>query len=423
MQKGIKTRLIIYEILKELKKSSSSYDDILSKKLKINSLSQIDKNMIHNIVLNSMRFHLHVYKIIKIYAIKTVSEKQFILLLGAVTQILYLDFKEYAVVNCTVEVAKDKSVSIYPGFINAILKKVIKNKNALKKTSIEFKALPKWFYTEVDNWDKNKKNNFIESITKKPSLHIVFKNHELVKNFSENFTFTSPKSITLKESNLIKNLPNYERGDWWVQDFASMLPVYLTDKIRDKKVLDMCAAPGGKSFQAISLNANTTMVDVSIKRSKILEINLNRLRYKENIKILDALDLDTKVKYNYVLIDAPCSSVGTVRRNPEIFYRNNQPSLIDLIELQRKLLEKSKHLIKEDGTIIYMVCSFLKKETVSQIDFFLKNNTNFKIDSFTSNDKDIKKMFDQNGYINCIPSEIKNTYYDGFFSAKLKKYV
>lgn len=391
MQKGIKTRLIIYEILKELKKSSSSYDDILSKKLKINSLSQIDKNMIHNIVLNSMRFHLHVYKIIKIYAIKTVSEKQFILLLGAVTQILYLDFKEYAVVNCTVEVAKDKSVSIYPGFINAILKKVIKNKNALKKTSIEFKALPKWFYTEVDNWDKNKKNNFIESITKKPSLHIVFKNHELVKNFSENFTFTSPKSITLKESNLIKNLPNYERGDWWVQDFASMLPVYLTDKIRDKKVLDMCAAPGGKSFQAISLNANTTMVDVSIKRSKILEINLNRLRYKENIKILDALDLDTKVKYNYVLIDAPCSSVGTVRRNPEIFYRNNQPSLIDLIELQRKLLEKSKHLIKEDGTIIYMVCSFLKKETVSQIDFFLKNNTNFKIDSFTSNDKDIKK--------------------------------
>ena len=106
MQKGIKTRLIIYEILKELKNTSLSYDNLLSKKLKTLKISQPDKNMIHNVVLSSMRYHLHVLEMLKLFVKKRITEKQFILLLGAITQIIYLNFKEYAVVHSTVEIAK-----------------------------------------------------------------------------------------------------------------------------------------------------------------------------------------------------------------------------------------------------------------------------------------------------------------------------
>ena len=423
MQKGIKTRLIIYEILKELKITSFSYDDILAKKIKNHDLSQKDKNMIHSIVLNSMRFHMHIYKIIKLFAKKNITEKQFLLLLGAITQIIYLDFKEYAVVNSTVEVAKDKSISIYPGFINAILKKIIVNKDSLKKTLITFSDLPKWLYPQIDNWNLNKKKLFIETITKVPDLHIVFKNNQLLKEFNIESINTSTKSLAVKNSKLIRDLPNYEKGDWWVQDFVSMLPVYLTKNIKNKKVLDMCAAPGGKSFQTLSLNAQTTIVDISLKRSKILEINLNRLKYEKDVKVINALKIDTTIQYDYVLIDAPCSSVGTVRRNPEILYRKKEPNFIDLIDIQSKLLEKAKSLINKNGIIIYMVCSFLNAETNSQINLFLKNNKNFKIDCFNSNDSNIKNLLDKDGCINCIPSKTKGVLHDGFFAARLKKNV
>ena len=423
MQKGIKTRLIIYEILKELKNTSLSYDNLLSNKLKTLNISQPDKNMIHSVVLNSMRYHLHVFQMLKLFVKKGITKKQFILLLGAITQIVYLDFKEYAVVNSTVEIAKKKSISIFPGFINAILKKIVLNKNKLKKTKIKFNHLPDWFYVRNNNWDINKKKLFLENIIKTPELHIVFKNTHLMKEFNIEKHITSTRSLAIKNSTLIEKLPNYERGDWWVQDFATMLPIYLINKIKDKTVLDMCSAPGGKSFQTISFNGKTTIIDISHKRSQILKTNLKRLNYKNTIKIIDVLKIDTKTKYDYVLIDAPCSAVGTIRRNPEIFYRDNEPNFLNITKLQQKLIEKSTKLIKKDGIIVYMVCSFLKEETTKQIGLFLKRNKNFKLESFFSNDTNIKKLIDKNGCINTTPLKTNNIYHDGFFAAKLKYYV
>lgn len=423
MQKGVYTRFIIYEILKELKNTSISYDDSLSDKLKNINLSQRDKNMIHNVVLNSMRFQLHVHKILKLFIKKNITEKQFILLLGAITQIIYLDFKEYAVVNSTVEIAKKKSISIFPGFINAILKKIILNKKKLKKTEISFNELPKWFCSRTINWNTVKKNLFLKNIIKTPELHIVFKNNHLMKKFNSEDHITTSKSLAVKNSNLIKNLANYKKGNWWVQDFATMLPIHLINSIKDKTVLDMCGAPGGKSFQTISSNAKTTIIDISHKRSEVLKINLKRLNYKNNIIIIDALKINTKIKYDYVLIDAPCSAVGTIRRNPEIFYRDSEPNFPDIIKLQSKLLEKSSKLIKKNGIIIYMVCSFLEEETSKQISLFLNKNKNFKLENFFSDDKNIKKLIDKKGYINTTPLKTNSTYHDGFFAAKLKSYV
>jgi len=423
MKKGIKTRLIIYEILTELKNTSLSYDNLLSKKLKTLNISQPDKNMIHNVVLSSMRYRLHVLEMLKLFVKKKITEKQFILLLGAITQIIYLNFKEYAVVHSTVEIAKKKSISIFPGFVNAILKKIILNKIKLQKIQIKFNQLPDWFCSRTNNWDINKKKLFLENIIKTPELHIVFKNNYLMQKFNIKHHITSARSLAIKNSTLIKKLPNYEKGDWWVQDFATMLPIYLIDQIKDKMVLDMCGAPGGKSFQMISSSGKTTIIDISHKRSQILKTNLKRLNYKNTIKIIDALKIDTKTEYDYVLVDAPCSAVGTIRRNPEIFYRNNEPNFSDITKLQRKLLEKSTKLIKKNGIVIYMVCSFLEEETTKQIDFFLKRNKNFKLENFFSNDGDIKKLIDKNGFINTTPLKTNNTYHDGFFAAKLKYYV
>ena len=417
MQKGITTRLVSHKILFNLKKNILGFDEILDKYILKYSLSSRDKNMIYNIVLTSMRYDLYVKKIIAIYIKKKLNINQYLLLLSAITQMIFLDFKDYAVINTTVEIAKNKNIKVYPGFINAVLKNILKDKEKIKYNKIEFNDLPHWFTKETTNWEDTNTKKFLQSIIQKPDLHLVFKNIKSLNLFNYKSIKTSKISLTT-ENTQIDKLPRFEKGEWWIQDYSSMLPILLTPNINNKQIIDMCAAPGGKTFQLLSQNANLDIVEINPLRANVLKENLNRLKYTNKIHIKDSLKINENKKYDIVLIDAPCSSIGTIRRNPEIFFRNNSPNFEQLISLQKKLLEKAKKILKKKGIIIYVVCSFLEQETVNQIQLFLKNNYNFQIKKFHL-EKDTYSLIDSEGFINIIPKKIKNVNIDGFFAAKL----
>jgi 16S rRNA (cytosine967-C5)-methyltransferase len=418
MQKGIKTRFIAHEILFQLREKNINYDEILNFNLSKHSLSFSDKKLIHTIVLTSMRHHIYVKKIISQYVLKKCNIQQYILFLSAITQIVYLNFKDYAVVNSTVELAKNRKINIYPGFVNAVLKKIAKNRIELKKTNIKFSDLPSWFTNNSKNFSNNAKNNFLQSILEKPNINLVFKNQILKKLFKFKSIDTSDKSLIIENPIQIEKLPRYSNGDWWVQDYASMLPLHLIGDLFNKAVIDMCSAPGGKSFQAISLGAKLDLIEVSLKRAKILKENLNRLKFNHKIKIEDALKISNRKKYDYILIDTPCSSVGTIRRNPEIFFRKSIPNLKSISIIQKKLLDKASKIVKKKGIIVYMACSFLPVETTQQINNFLEKNKNFEKDKFVmKSNKD--GIIDNSGYINIIPKTLKNYNIDGFFAAKM----
>jgi 16S rRNA (cytosine967-C5)-methyltransferase len=420
MEKGIKTRLLAHQILFNIKKNNTSFDEALKLDIERSKLSISDKKMAHNIVLSSMRYSVYIKKILTKYIKKNTSDHQFILFVSAITQIVYLNFKEYAVVNSTVELAKNKNIKVNPGFVNAVLKKVCKDKVSLKDTKIKFIDFPKWFTNQVNYISQEDKNFFISSIVEKPNLHLVFKEN-ISKIFETlNTIKTSEKSMVLLENSEIKNIPEYENGNWWVQDYSAMLPLYLTKKIHNKKIIDMCAAPGGKLFQSLSENANVDIVEISKKRAKLLRLNLDRLKYNNKIMLRDALEIPDDEKYDFVLIDAPCSSVGTIRRHPEIFFRTQEPDLQLLLKKQNNLINKGKKILKKGGTMIYMVCSFLPIETNLKIDDFLKNNSNFSINKFNPDSKN-KELVNKNGYIQIIPKKFNNFNIDGFFAAKLTK--
>ncbi len=134
--------------------------------------------------------------------------------------------------------------------INSLLKNIIQSKKSINKKKFNQSSIPIWFTKSL------KKNSLslqkiIENISDEPSLHLVFKNNNLLKNFSEEYDKTTGLSGFIINRRKIKNLKNYEIGHWWVQDFSSMLPIYLSPEIKFKKVLDMCAAPGGKAFQEL----------------------------------------------------------------------------------------------------------------------------------------------------------------------------
>ena len=205
-----------------------------------------------------------------------------------------------------------------------------------------------------------------------------------------------------------------------MQDFSSMLPLAINNNIKHYDILDLCAAPGGKAFQILS-NNKVILNDISKKRIIKLKENLSRLGFKAKIKNFNALNFNEKIKYDIILLDAPCSSIGTIRKHPEIFFRFKKPNFTELNKLQINLLKKSANLVKNKGKIIYMVCSFFHSETIQIIKNFLDENKNFSIKKYSNNLDlfDTKNLISEEGYFFTFPTKYKNNYIDGFFSVEL----
>ena len=420
MDKGINLRKkihnILYDIFKLGKRLDNSYE-----KYNLNQLSNRDIAFINNVCLNSMRYYFHTKNILNIYIKKKTKTHERILLISAITQIVFLDFKDYAVINCTVEISK--KLKIFPGFINATLKKIAGDKLRLKNNKIEYNNLPKWFKEKTENLLSKDKEKFLNFFYHEPSLHIVFKEEKYINTFEEELYRTSTVSGFLKNKKNIKNIPSFKKGHWWVQDFSSSFPLINIDgKILKEPCIDLCSAPGGKSFQILARKKNIILNDKSKTRIKLIKSNLNRLNFKADVINFDIKNIEESGKYKFIILDAPCSAIGTIRKNPEIFFRETEPNFNDLIQLQKDMLDKAAKISEKNGLILYMVCSFLKIETVDQINDFLKRNENFSLYEFSLNEKNLYyKDLIKSNFMITLPNQINGYSIDGYFAAYLKR--
>ena len=424
MQKGLISRYIIFQILKSLKNEKINYDSIYLKKIKNKKINSSDIKLIQNVVLTSMRYNLEIDQILKIYVKKiNKNSNSYFLILSSIAQIVFLNFKDYAVINSSVEIAKNKKfLKIYPAFINGLLRNIARNKKKLFKIKVSFSMLPQWFINQTNNWNEKQKTNFVKTIKKEPNIHLVFKSSEDLDKFKLPSIKTTENSLVIKKATKIKNLPKYREGVWWIQDFSSMMPLFLLDKKNSKKVLDMCAAPGGKTIQLICSKAEVVSYDKNKNKVSIMKENLHRLNFNNEVINKDSLKINSKDKFDMVIIDAPCSSIGTIRRNPEIFYRHSSPNFQYIIPTQYKFLNKAKDLVKNNGIIIYMVCSFLSNEGDNQIERFLSENKNFSLVKYFSKNRDIDELINEKGFFKTYPINFRNKFLiDGFFAAQLQK--
>jgi len=418
MNRSTKTRYAIFQILIEVFKKNRNFETVFNQKIIEFNFNKNEISFINNVCLNSMRKSIHCKIILNKFIKTKLKTNEFILLSSAIVQILFLNIKPYAVVNETVNVSK--KIKVFPGFINAILKNIIKNINNLKKIELKLTDFPKWFVDEINKSENVNPYSFIDTFHKQPSLHLVFKTENCLNNFEEKHTKSSTKSAFVEVKKKISDIDNFKEGDWWVQDFSSMIPLAINNKIKNYNILDICAAPGGKAFQILS-NNKVILNDINKKRILKLKENLSRLRFNPEIKNLNALDFIEDKKYDIVLVDSPCSSIGTIRRHPEILFKSKKPNFVKLNQIQKNLLKKSSKLVKNKGKIIYMVCSFFHSETIKIIKKFLKENKNFSIVKYNQNSKllDIKNLITKEGYFLTLPTKYKNYYIDGFFSVQL----
>lgn len=172
----------------------------------------------------------------------------------------------------------------------------------------------------------------------------------------------APGHIRLPRGTPIERIEGYKEGAWWVQDLAAQLPTRLLGEGKGKHVLDLCAAPGGKTMALSAHGWSVTALDISKRRLGVLKDNLKRTYLKASAVRADALQWEPKHHFDAILLDAPCSATGTCRRHPDVLHRIGARQIAEMVEVQRALVERAVGWLKPGGLLIYAVCSLEPEE-------------------------------------------------------------
>jgi 16S rRNA (cytosine967-C5)-methyltransferase len=232
-------------------------------------------------------------------------------------------------------------------------------------------------------------------------------------------------NLRLQRAGQVSTLAGFEEGAWWVQDFAASLPARCFTDIGGKKVLDLCAAPGGKTLQLAAAGADVTAMDLNKYRLARVHENLERTGLKAKVVTADVLTWKPGVEYDAILLDAPCSAMGTIRRHPDLPHLKDKDAIKSLVALQKQMLERAFEWLKPSGQMIYSTCSLLKQEGDDQIADFLSQNPQAVIDPIDADALGVpKEWVTAQGCLRTLPSywpELGGM--DGFFIARLGKKV
>lgn len=258
-------------------------------------------------------------------------------------------------------------------------------------------------------------------IAKRPPLDLSFADDAEALAFANATGGRSlaPRHVRLNDAGSVTELPGFGEGRWWVQDLAASLPARLIPKSAHE-VLDLCAAPGGKTMQLAAAGHEITSLDQSEPRLKRLRENLGRTGLKAKLVVADALTWNPRTQLDAVLLDAPCSATGTFRRHPEVLYRARPGIIRDSSELQSRLLEQAAKLVKPSGSLVYAVCSLEPEEGEAIIDDFLSAHPEFEI--APPHDGELPDFVtpDARGLSRILPGLVESEGgLDGFFVARL----
>ena len=226
-------------------------------------------------------------------------------------------------------------------------------------------------------------------------------------------------SIRVREAGAVTGLPGFAEGRWWVQDAAAALPVRVLAPQPGEHILDLCAAPGGKTMQLAAAGARVVAVDASETRMERVRQNLARTGLAADLRVADALDQTGQ--YDAILLDAPCSATGTIRRHPDLPHAKDGSDFGDLIDLQARLIDHAWTLLRPGGRMVFCTCSILPDEGEAQIDAALDRLPGAVIDRADAPGID-PGWITPEGTLRILPSAWADRGgIDGFFIARLRK--
>ena len=347
-----------------------------------------------------------------------------ILLIGA-AQILWLEVPDHAAVDLAVRLAQaDRRAARYAGLVNAVLRRVTQNRAAINLAE-STRDTPDWL---LKRWTAHYGAETARAIAiangHEPALDLTVKGN--AESWAERLRGRVLPTGTVRTlaQGAITLLPGFSEGAWWVQDAAAALPAHLLGDVAGLAVADLCAAPGGKTAQLALAGARVTAVDRSPARLARLRENLSRLALEAETAAADVLEWQAG-PFDALLIDAPCSATGTIRRHPDVPWLKSEADMALLVALQQKLLDRAADLLKPGGRLIYCVCSLEPEEGERQIAGLLARESRLARQALTAADVfGLGEFITADGDLRTLPFQLADPDphwggLDGFYAARL----
>jgi len=432
------------KILNRIDRTDAYLDKLLDIELKNSGLSGPDKALLFEIVHGVMRWLGRIDWVLngfyKGQFSKCVPNVKNALRV-ALYQILFLDkVPDYAAVNEAVDFVKKLQGQKYADQTNAILRNIIRNKDGIRYPDPEedlvgylsaYYSHPTWMVKRwVARFGKEDTEKLLTANNNKPSLTLrvnglVCKREELeelLRSVDLKFSDTKilPEFIRLNNLTNIADWEYFQKGYFTIQDESTGIPVKLLDAQPGMRVLDLCAAPGGKTAFISDIMKNEGKIvalDRFDSRLKILQKNLSRLKVTnvETIAV-DALEYDDSELFDRVLVDAPCSGLGTLTKKPDLKWKKDLGDIRKIVNMQYELLKKGAAHVRINGMLVYSTCTIEREENGEIVNKFLSEFPKFKLVNassiFSGN------IIDENGCVQTLP-HIHNV--DGSFAAKIQR--
>jgi 16S rRNA (cytosine967-C5)-methyltransferase len=282
------------------------------------------------------------------------------LLFAGAAQLWMLDVADHAAVSATVEAARKwREASRGGGLVNAVLRRASREADAFRAAPAT-SVWPDWLAARLKSTlGEDRAVAMAELQLEEPPLDLTLKSGLDSVEWAEKLggQALANGSVRLKAGVRLMELPGYAEGNWWVQDAAASLPAKLMGDVRGKRVADLCAAPGGKSLQLASMGAELTAIDISKQRIEVLKVNIARTGLAMKLVEQDARSWRPEALLDAVLLDAPCSALGIMRRHPEGVWRRDPKDIARFPSVQRGLVDAAGEMLKPGGRLVYCVCT------------------------------------------------------------------
>ena len=349
----------------------------------------------------------------------------------AAAQILFLDIPDSAAVDLAVTHAKsDPRTARFSGLVNGVLRSIARGKEAeLPATLASTQDAPDWFR------DRLVAAYGAETATRILDMHRIeapvdFTVKSDPEGWAEKLGGIVLPTGSVRVGRLaadVPDLPGFADGEWWVQDAAAALPARLFGDVAGQRIADLCAAPGGKTAQLLLAGARVTAIDSSKNRLARLEQNLARLGYSARTVHADILKFEPEELFDAVLLDAPCSSTGTVRRHPDVPWAKTPEDIAKLADLQTRLLARAVLMVKPGGRIVFSNCSLDPLEGEAMLTASLSGSTSIANDAVQPGEvPGIDAFLTPQGALRTTPADLdmgkpELSGLDGFFAARLRR--
>ena len=426
--KSLETRDIAVTLIGNVLRARQSFENAYESHISISKMQSRDRAFVRNLVLTTFRRLGQIDSLINQFLLRPLPDSardvRDILRIGA-CQVLFMNVADHGSVDTCVKLTRHRGHNAHIKLVNAILRRLTREGlAALEQQDVEKENTPSWLWRSwSEAYGEEQCRQIAAAHLRGGCLDLSVKGDPQTCASTLRGQMLPMGTVRLSSRGQITKLAGFRQGDWWVQDVAARMVAKLVGDVRGKTVIDLCAAPGGKTLLFSHEGANVVAVDRSASRLRRLRENLDRLNLKAEIIEADVGKWQPENLADIVFLDAPCSATGTARRHPDVLWTKSEADIENLARVQSRMLSTAAKMVAPGGILVFATCSLLPVEGEYHVSRFLEENPLFRLSPISASDvNDFDQIITQAGTFRSLPSfSPAERGMDGFFAARFAR--